>query len=165
MSRLLYEKSVIRRGHLVIPFVYGAISRHTLYSYRLLSEWGHKGKLHKAENPGRVFSESVEGIIDIATEYLEQWGDEDTHLKQRFGIQTDYFKHRYTYRNNLIIIFHANHKYFYDHYPPHALTNIAAPKIFASEHHCLNWIRDGLDQKHPQMKPAPVHPSSRSPQR
>ncbi|HCF29927.1 MAG TPA: hypothetical protein DEV81_22615, partial [Cyanobacteria bacterium UBA11049] len=58
----------------------------------------------------------------------------------------DSFKSRYTYRNNLIIILEISGKYFYDHYPPDNLNNIAAPRIFSSEAECINWIKQGLER-------------------
>lgn len=138
MSRLLYESSVSYKGHLIIPFVFGIFDGQTIYSYKLLSEQGHKGKLHKLENPAGICSSSVEGIIDVAKEYLDSNSD---ILNSR-----DNFKRRYTYRDNLIIIYQVSGKYFYDHYSPDNLNNIAAPRIFTSEIECINWIKQGLDR-------------------
>jgi hypothetical protein len=53
-----------------------------------------------------------------------------------------------SYRGNLIIVHQEAGKYFYDHYKPESLTNLAAPKIFQSEVECLNWIKAGLDRSH-----------------
>jgi len=141
--RLLYEKSISYRGHLIIPFRFMTASRfreEPLYSYVLLSELGLEGHLHQAENPGGLCTDSPEGIVAIAREYL------DAHSAS--NPKTDYFKNRYTYRNNLIIIFDMGRKYFYDHYPSDKLHNIAAPKIFTSEQNCIDWIKDGMDRIH-----------------
>lgn len=140
MSRLLYEKSVAYKGHLIIPFIFSVIDGQTIYSYKLLSELGHKGKLHKLENPAGICANSVEGIINIAQEYLLQNSDIVNSM--------DSFKNRYTYRNNLIIIFQVAEKYFYDHYPPNILVNLAAPKIFTSEIKCIHWIKQGIERNY-----------------
>lgn len=139
MVRLLYEQSVIGQGYLIIPFLRGSIAGEEIYSYTLLSELGHRGRFHKAENPSEIFSNTIEGILKVAREYLTQHSEIDR--------DTDYFKHRYTYRNNLIIVLHQAEKVFYDHYPPHELTNIAAPKLFKSESDCLTWIQQGLNSR------------------
>ncbi|MBD0344999.1 MAG: hypothetical protein ICV63_09310 [Coleofasciculus sp. Co-bin14] len=138
MSRLLYEKSVSYKGHLIIPFIFGVADGESIYSYKLLSELGHKGKFHKAENPARICSNSIEIIIDIAKEHLDKNLDIRTEI--------DYFKCRYTYRYNLIVIHEAAGKYFYDHYKPEDLNNVAAPKLFNSEYECISWIKQGLDR-------------------
>ncbi len=141
--RLLYEKSISYRGHLIIPFRFVTAPRfreEPLYSYVLLSEMGHDGHFHQAENPGGLCKDSPEGIVAVAQEYLEAHGASNA--------QTDYFKHRYTYRENLIIIFEMAGKYFYDHYPPDTLNNIAAPKIFTSQQDCIAWIKEGMDRIH-----------------
>lgn len=152
--RLLYEKSISYRGYLIIPFRFVTALRfcaQPLYSYILLSELGHEGHLHKAENPGGLCTDSPEGVVAIAQEYLV------THLPidssySRTNPKTDYFKNRYAYRDNLIIIFEMGGKYFYDHYPPDNLHNIAAPKIFTSEQDCIDWIKDGMDRIHVDQK-------------
>ncbi len=138
MSRLLYEKSVSYKGYLIIPFVLGTVNGQVMYSYRLLSELGHKGKLHKAENPTGICSNSIDSIIDIAKEYLDKKSD----IRSR----VDYFKQRYIYHNNLIIINEGAGKYFYDHYNADTLNNIAAPKLFESEQDCIDWIRQRLER-------------------
>src|SRR4028119_812229 len=120
MSRLFYEKSVSYKGHLIIPFVFGMADANLIYSYKLLSELGHKGKFHKSENPSGIYSSGSDSIIDIAKEYLEKNSDIITSV--------DYFKRRYTYRHNLIIIYERAGKYFYDHYKPDQLNNVAARK-------------------------------------
>jgi hypothetical protein len=145
--RLLYEKSISYRGHLIIPFRFATASRlreEPLYSYVLLSESGFEGQLHQAENPGGLCTDSPEGIVAIAQEYL----DAHSPINARTNPETDYFKNRYTYRDSLIIIFDMGRKYFYDHYPPDKLHNIAAPKIFTSEQDCIDWIKDGMDRIH-----------------
>jgi hypothetical protein len=138
MSSLIYEKSVSYKGHLIIPFVFGMVDDQSIYSYKFLSELGHKGKFHKSENPSGIYSNSVEGTIAIAKEYLDE--------NSEFFSREDYFKHRYTYRQNLIIIHQEVGKYFYDHYKPDTLNNVAAPKIFKSELECIGWIKQGLDR-------------------
>ncbi len=139
MVRLLYERSVTYQGYLIIPFVGSLIAGEEIYSYTLLSELGHRGRFHNVKNPSQNFANTVEGILNIAREHLTQHLEVDS--------KTDYFKHRYTYRNNLIIVLHQAGKFFYDHYPPHELTNLAAPKIFESESACLIWIQQGLSSR------------------
>jgi hypothetical protein len=137
MNRLLYEKSVSYKEHLIIPFLFGKADSEAIYSYKLLAELGHKGKFHKSENPAGIHSNSIDTIIDIAKEHLEQNSDIESHV--------DHFKLRYTYRHNLIIVYESFGKYFYDHYKPESLNNVAAPKLFQSEQECINWIKLGLD--------------------
>lgn len=137
MSRLLYEKSVSSQGHLIIPFVLVLADTQAIYSYKLLSEVGYKGQFHKSDNPAVTYSNSIDRIIEVAKEHLTQNSDVVTSV--------DYFKCRYTYRHNLIIIYEGAGKYFYDHYKPEELNNVAAPKIFNSEQECINWIKQGLD--------------------
>jgi hypothetical protein len=137
MSRLIYENSVSYQGYLIIPFVFGKVDTYEIYSYKLLSEVGHKNQFHKAENPAKIYGSSISNIIDIAKEHIEK--------NSEFVHQKDGFKSRYVYRNNLIIISEEGGKYFYDHYPPELLNNIAAPKLFKSEYECLSWIKQGLD--------------------
>ena len=141
MVRLLYENSVTCRGYLIIPFVGGSIAGKEVYSYTLLSELGHRGQFHKAANPSGEFSVRIENLIKIAQAHLAQHSD--------LGDDTDYFEHRYTYQNNLIIVLGQGKKVFYDHYPPSELTNLAAPKIFESESECLTWVKQGLDFQQP----------------
>lgn len=148
MARLLYEKSVSHDGHLIIPVVDRVLNGYPLYSYRLLSEWGHKGALHKAENPGGIFSMSPDGIIDIAVEYVTGCDESLKYPATPYLPSTeDYFKNRYTYCHHLFILFKAHRKYFYDHYPPYELRNIAAPKIFTSEQACLEFIQQGFQRQ------------------
>jgi hypothetical protein len=137
MSLLLYEKSVSYKGYLIIPFVFGIADSQSIYSYKLLSELGHKCKFHKSENPVGIYSSSLEGSITVAKEHLDQ--------NSEVFSSDDYFKRRYTYRNNLIIVYATGGKYFYDHYKPDQLNNVAAPKIFKSEQECISWIKEGLD--------------------
>ncbi|MBD2016456.1 hypothetical protein H6F96_21085 [Microcoleus sp. FACHB-53] len=138
MSRLLYEKSVSYKGYLIIPFVLGIADSQSIYSYKLLSELGHKSKLHKSENPVGIYSSSWEGSITVAKEHLDK--------NSEVVSSDDYFKRRYTYQNNLIIVYETGGKYFYDHYKPEHLNNVAAPKIFKSEQECISWIKQGLDR-------------------
>ncbi|MHC5766816.1 MAG: hypothetical protein ACYTXI_14585 [Nostoc sp.] len=140
MSRLLYEKSVSYQGYLIIPFIFGKADNYEIYSYKMLSEIGHRSKFHKAENPAEIYGSDANNIIDIAKEHIDQ--------NFEFVHRGDSFKSRYVYRNNLIIIFQEGDKYFYDHYPPELLNNIAAPKLFKSEYECLNWIKQGFGGRH-----------------
>lgn len=141
MGRLLYEKSVAYQGHLIIPFVYGMADGKPICSYRLLSEQGHQGQLHQSENPAGIYSDQVDVILKIAQEHLEQC----LPVKRS---QADYFQQRYTYCDNLIIVHPEANRVFYDHYPPDKLNNIAAPKLFASETDCIDWVKQGIDQLH-----------------
>ncbi len=138
MNRLLYEKSISTQGHLIIPFVFSKINGQEIYSYTLLSEIGNKGKFHKTNNPVGMYSETIDTILDMAKEHLKVHSDVVSY--------GDYFQSRYTYRDNLIIVHKEGAKVFYDHYPPEKLVNIAAPKIFNSEHECIQWIIKGLEQ-------------------
>ncbi|MEH1824559.1 MAG: hypothetical protein V7L22_04190 [Nostoc sp.] len=140
MSRLLYENSVSYQGYLIIPFVFSKADNYEIYSYKLISEIAHRSKFHKVENPVGLYGSSISNIIDIAKEHIDQ--------NSEFVHRGDSFKSRYIYRNNLIIIFQEEDKYFYDHYPPELLNNIAAPKLFKSEYECLTWIKQGFDGRH-----------------
>ncbi|MFM6191414.1 MAG: hypothetical protein ACKPEN_13430 [Planktothrix sp.] len=138
MDRFLYEKSISYQGHLIIPFVRVTVSDRKIYSYMLLSQLGHKGKFHKTENPADLYCSQLEKILEIAQDHLDQHSD--------IVPQTDSFKCRYTYQNDLIVIYHEGNQYFYDHYKPYSLNNIAAPKLFGSEQDCINWVKTGLDR-------------------
>jgi hypothetical protein len=144
VSRLLYENSVSYKGYLIIPFIFSTINSCEIYSYKLLVEVGHKSRFHKAENPAQIYGSGIDNIIDIAKEHIEQ--------NLEFVSQGDIFKSRYTYRNNLIIVFQEGGKYFYDHYSPELLNNIAAPKLFKSEYECISWIKQGLDGRHSRQR-------------
>ncbi len=138
MSLLIYEQSVSYQGHLIIPFVFGRADAELIYSYKLLSGLGHRGKFHKSNNPPGMYSDRINGIIEVAREHLKENSDIISSL--------DYFNCRYTYKQNLIIIYEELGKYFYDHYKPDNLNNVAAPKLFQSEQNCLSWIKQGLDR-------------------
>lgn len=140
MFRLLYESSVAHRGHLIIPYPYSTIAGEVVYSYKLLSALGYKGPFHKVENPAGLYSNQLKGILGIAKEHLDQHIEEDDY--------TELFKGRYTYRDNLIIVYQTAGKCFYDHYPPQELNNIAAPKLFRTEPECLGWVKQGLDRNY-----------------
>ena len=139
-SPFIYSQSVGYRGHLIIPFQYSRVMGHAVYSYGLLSELGNHGMLHGQINPPKLHSSSIKGIIDIASEHLNE-----ADAEQDSGL--DSFGRRYIYRNNLIVVSENRDKFFYDHYPPLELRNIAAPKLFNSEHECLSWIKIGLDRR------------------
>jgi hypothetical protein len=85
-----------------------------------------------------IYSSSWEGSITVAKEHLDK--------NSEVVSSDDYFKRRYTYQNNLIIVYETGGKYFYDHYKPEHLNNVAAPKIFKSEQECISWIKQGLDR-------------------
>lgn len=137
MTRLLYESSVCYQGYLIIPFVFGKADNYEIYSYKLLAEVGYNSQYHKVENPAGICASSIDNIIDIAKEHIDKHSD--------FVSQGDCFKTRYTYKNNLIVVYHEGDKYFYDHYPPDSLNNIAAPRTFLSQYECIAWIKQGLD--------------------
>ena len=137
MNRLFFEESVSYKGYLIIPFVFGKADNYEIYSYKLLSEIGAKSQYHKAENPAKIYGSSVENIINIAKEHIEKHSD--------FISDEDTFKHRYSFRNNLIIVSQEAGKYYYDHYLPDSLNNIAAPKLFNSEYECWCWVKQALD--------------------
>ncbi len=139
LNQFLYSQSLSYQGYLIIPFVLNFISGETIYSYGLLSDGGNKNQWHQAINPGKLYSSQISNIIEIAQEYIDK-------NSGNFS-QIDYFKDRYTYQNNLIIIHQENGKCFYDHYPPFELRNIAAPKIFNNPSECINWIKEGFNRK------------------
>ncbi|MDB9378276.1 hypothetical protein, partial [Nodularia sphaerocarpa] len=125
-------------------FVFGKADNYEIYSYKLLSEIGRASKFHQAENPAEIYGSNINNIVDIAKEHINQ--------NSEFVNQGDSFKSRYVYSNNLIIIFEERGKYFYDHYPPELLNNIAAPKLFNSEYECLNWIQQGLSGQYMRQR-------------
>lgn len=137
IDRFLYEKSVTYQECLIIPFLFNNIGGQDVYSYALLSEQGYTSQLHQADNPAKLYSSKLSDIIAIAKKHL----DSQVVLEG-----SDYFRQRYTYSNNLIIIHQAAGKCFYDHYSPNKLVNIAAPKIFESKPDCINWVRLGLSR-------------------
>ena len=137
IDRFLYEKSVTHQECLIIPFVYSCIDGQNVYSYALLSEQGYTSQLHQAQNPARLYSSKITGIIAIAKQHLDS---------QVILEGSRYFRQRYTYNHNLIIIHQEANKCFYDHYAPTKLVNIAAPKIFNSTSDCIEWVKSGLQR-------------------
>jgi hypothetical protein len=136
--KFLYERSVAYRGYLIIPFPYGTLAGVMVYSYRLLSLVANQAPFHRAENPADRYAETLKSIIKIAKDHLDQGLQEE---------QTpSYYQQHYVYRHNLIIVSAIGDKIFYDHYPPSSLNNIAAPKIFACEQDCIDWVKQGLDR-------------------
>jgi hypothetical protein len=135
IDRFLYEKSAIYQECLIIPFVYSCVDNQDIYSYALLSEQGYTSILHQAENPAKLYSGEIEGIIAIAQQHI------DTQVTLE---GSNYFRQRYTYNHNLIIIHQEANKCFYDHYAPSKLVNIAAPKIFTTTAGCIEWVKSGL---------------------
>ncbi len=138
MKNLLYEQSVSYKGYLIIPFIFGKADNYEIYSYKLLSQLGSKSKYHKAENPAKIYGSSIENIINIAKEHIDNNSD-------FISDNNDVFKHRYVFRNNLIIVSQEAGKYYYDHYLPDSLNNIAAPKLFNSEYECWCWVKQGIN--------------------
>jgi len=137
IDRFLYEKSVTYQECLIIPFVYSCVDGQEIYSYVLLSEQGYTSILHQAENPAKLYSNDLPGIIAIAQQHI------DTQVTLE---GSNYFRQRYTYNDNLIIIHQEANKCFYDHYAPSKLANIAAPKIFNSPVDCVEWVKSGLER-------------------
>lgn len=138
MNRLVYERSVSYKGHLIIPFILSRIGCETIYSYKLLANQGSTSPLHQSTNLSGICTNNLDDIIKIAKQNL------DEKIKTYLGI--DPFRDRYIYQNHLVILHYHSGKYFYDHYPPQELSNIAAPKLFISANDCLSWIKQGLDQ-------------------
>lgn len=137
IDRFLYEKSVIYQEYLIIPFLYSCVDGQDIYSYALLSEQGYTSILHQAKNPARLYSGTIKEIIAIAQQHI------DTQVTLE---GTQYFRQRYTYNHNLIIIHQEANKCFYDHYAPTRLVNIAAPKIFTNPVDCVEWVKAGLER-------------------
>lgn len=107
-----------------------------IYSYALLSEQGYNSLLHQAENPAQLYASKLAEILAIAKQ----------HLNQQVIVEgTNYFRQRYTYRHNLIILHQAGDKCYYDHYAANSLVNIAAPKVFVSAAQCIEWVKTGLE--------------------
>lgn len=154
-SPFLYEQAQSDRGHLIVPFQYAQVSGYPIYSYALLCASGHRGTFHQAINPAQLHSISLEGILDIAQEHLAQadLAQADLAAPDRDRPETipnrlsDAFRQRYIYRGHLLIVGELRGRYFYDHYSPYELRNIAAPKLFASESECISWIKLGLDRR------------------
>ncbi len=136
-ERFLYEKSVAYQECLIIPFVFRCIDSQNIYSYSLLSEQGYTSILHQAENPARLYSNELQGIVAIAKQHLDS---------QIILEGSHYFQQRYTYHHNLIVIHQQANKCFYDHYAPNKLVNIAAPKVFSCPSDCIAWVKWGLQR-------------------
>ena len=143
--RFLYERAKVHQGYLIVPFQYSQVAGAPIYSYRLLALDNPQHQFHTATNPAGIYAGQVETIVTIAQDHLDQSSDSADDL--------DYFQQQYVYQHNLIIISAIGDKVFYDHYPPEQLTNIAAPKIFASEPDCIAWVKQGIDQFHPKSAP------------
>ena len=142
MSRLLYEYSLSDKGHLIIPYIFSQANFQDIYSYKLLSEDGRKGKFERQDNPAGLYSSDLGQILQIAKDHLDKHSD--------IVNTCDYFKWRYTYENHLIIVHEMSGKYYYDHYKPNSLNNIAAPKLFVSEYDCIMWVKQGLEKNRTQ---------------
>ncbi|HEY9771952.1 MAG TPA: hypothetical protein V6C71_26205 [Coleofasciculaceae cyanobacterium] len=137
-ERFLYEKSVAYQECLIIPFVFSCVDGQNIYSYSLLSEQGYTSILHQAVNPAQLYSSTIQEIVTIAQQHLDS---------QLILEGSRYFRQRYTYHHNLIVIHQEANKCFYDHYAPNKLINIAAPKIFSCPLDCIAWVKSGL-QRH-----------------
>jgi hypothetical protein len=138
--RYLYENLELHYGYLVIPFQCGTISGSNLYSYQLLCAFERQGCFHQAINPTEEYAGSVARIMAIAQTFLAQHSD----LQE----ESSYTQQRYVYQGNLILISQIAGKYFYDHYPPDSLSNLAAPKLFEDEESCIDWVKQGIDRLH-----------------
>jgi hypothetical protein len=138
--RYLYEKLALHYGYLVIPFQCGTISGADLYSYQLLCAFERQGRFNREVNPTEEYSASVERVVAIAQTFLA------THSDLPAAI--NYVQERYVYQGNLILISQIAGQYFYDHYPPDTLTNLAAPRLFETEADCIAWVKQGIDQIH-----------------
>jgi hypothetical protein len=104
-----------------------------------LAQSGYQGKFHRANNPAKLYSSSLGSIVSIAKQHLDDFYQGINYI--------DYFKARYVYQKNLIVVHEEQGKCFYDHYPPHGLRNIAAPKVFPTVSECINWVKKGLDRQ------------------
>lgn len=139
----LYEKLALHCGYLVIPFKCGIISGSDLYSYQLLCAFERQGRFHKAVNPTEDYAGSVERVMAIAQTFLAHHSD--------LPSATTYVQQRYVYQGNLILISQIAGKYFYDHYSPDSLNNLAAPRLFEDETDCIAWVKQGIDRIHPSV--------------
>jgi hypothetical protein len=141
--RYLYEKLALHYGYLVIPFQCGTISGADLYSYQLLCAFERQGQFNREVNPTEEYSASVERVVAIAQAFLEVHSDLPSDI--------NYVQQRYVYKDNLILISQIAGQYFYDHYPPDKLTNLAAPRLFETEADCIDWVKQGIDRIHPPV--------------
>jgi hypothetical protein len=141
--RYLYEKLALHYGYLVIPFQCGAISGADLYSYQLLCAFERQGRFNREINPTEEYSASVDRVVEIAQAFLEAHSDLPSAI--------NYVQQRYVYQGNLILISQIAGQYFYDHYPPDRLTNLAAPRLFETEADCITWVKQGIDRIHPPV--------------
>jgi hypothetical protein len=141
--RYLYEKLALHYGYLVIPFQCGAISGADLYSYQLLCAFERQGRFNREVNPTEEYSASIERVVAIAEAFLEAHSD--------LPAEIHYVQQRYVYQGNLILISQIAGQYFYDHYPPDTLTNLAAPRLFETEADCIVWVKQGIDRIHPPV--------------
>ncbi|WP_026100911.1 hypothetical protein [Synechococcus sp. PCC 7336] len=136
MTNYQYDKAASHRGFMIIPFEGGKISGRSLFSYVLLSGYGYQHQWHKTENIAGVYAEDAYEVVKLAKAHL------DRH--KAIGGSPTHFTLSYTYLNNLIVIHEAAGRFYYDHYTPGNLNNIAAPKLFSSEQECIEWVRLGL---------------------
>jgi hypothetical protein len=138
--RYLYENLILCRGYLVIPFQCGAFRGANLFSYQLLSAFERQGRYHKVVNPTELYENSVEAILGVAQNFLNRDSD--------LPIAPAYAQKQYLYQGNLVLISNMAGKFFYDHYSPDQLNNLAAPKLFESEADCIAWVKQGIDRLH-----------------
>lgn len=140
MPRFIYEKSVSYRGYLIIPFVLARFEQQSVYSYGLLSQLGDRGDHHRAMNPASLCSDRLEEVVHIAKGHLQRVSGYEGKF--------DYFKYRYTYHQHLFVIHGDGGRWYYDHYLPDRLNNVAAAKMFASHSHCTTWVKQEFDRHH-----------------
>jgi hypothetical protein len=139
MHRFLYERSIVHKGYLVIPYVAGRLEDKAIYSYALLAAAGHTNPWHQTTNPAGLYAEDGLKILEVAQAHLDE--------AAVAGGSDDHFQRRYTFLKNLVILYETANKVYYDHYAPTSLVNIAAPKLFAAEQDCIEWIRRGLSHR------------------
>ena len=136
MLKYQYDKAATHRGFLIVPFEVTRISGRPIYSYVLLSGYGYQHQWHKSENLAGIYAEDIYEVIVHAKAHLDR--------EDACGGKQGHFSSSYTYLRNLIVIYEAAGRFYYDHYAPERLTNIAAPKLFSSKEKCIDWVRTGL---------------------
>ena len=136
MTKYLYEKAASHRGFLIIPYEAARLSGRPLYSYVLLAGYGYQHQWHKTENLAGVYTEDIYEVVIHAKAHL------DRH--EACGGKESHFSGSYTYLRNLVVIYEAAGRFYYDQYAPESLTNIAAPKLFSTKQDCIEWVRLGL---------------------
>ena len=136
MTTYQYDKATAHRGFLIVPFEVTRLSGRPLYSYVLLSGYGSQHQWHKSGNLAGIYAEDIYDVIHHAKVHLDR--------QDACGGKSGHFSNSYTYLRNLVVIYESADRYYYDHYAPDSLTNIAAPKLFSSKEECIEWVRAGL---------------------